>query len=68
MAFILQDDPTNNSGLEPGTSSRAFQALASLVRVLARVAAREFMNQTAASEFLRQQTNEANHGIENNEK
>lgn len=52
MAFTPQDDPTNNSGLEPGTSSQASQALAALVRVLARVAAREFLNRAAQSSTI----------------
>ena len=54
MAFIPQDGPTNNSGLEPGTPSRASQALAALVRILARVAAREFLNRAAQSSTIDQ--------------
>ena len=45
MAFAPQDDDTNDSGLEPGTTSRAHKALTALVRVLAREAAREFLCQ-----------------------
>lgn len=55
MAFTPQDHNTNDGGLEPGTTSRARKALTTLVRVLAR---------GAASEFLRQQTNEAKNGTE----
>ncbi len=47
MARIPQDDSTDNGSLEPGTSSRAPLALAAFVHLLARRAAREFVNRTA---------------------
>ena len=52
MARIPQDDRTDNSGLEPGTSSRAPQALAAFVHLLARQAAREFLSRTAQSSTI----------------
>lgn len=59
MAFTPQDEDTNDSDPERDTLNRARQALTALVRVLAR---------GAASDFLRQQTNEAKNETENIEK
>ena len=59
MAFIPQYDNTDNSDFKPSTSNRTRQALTALVRVLAR---------GAASDFPRQQTNEAKNETENIEK
>ncbi len=56
MAFTPQDEDTNDSDPERDTLNRARQALTALVRVLAR---------GAASEFLRQQTNEKKNGPAN---
>ena len=61
MTLIPQDGNTDNSGLEPGTTSRAHKALTALVRVLAREAAREFLSRSAEPTPLKPETgNEEN--------
>ena len=61
MTLIPQDGNTDNSGLEPGASNRAHQALTAIVRVIARGAAREFLSRSAEPTPLKPETgNEEN--------